>query len=160
MKIFLRLLVVTFLLSFVWISKETEVVNFTQLQKQAANKINDTLYVVNFWATWCKPCVMEMPYFEEAARKFSSEKVKIMYVSLNSVKEKASVTFFIEAKKIQNRVLLLNDPNPNNWINKIDPSWTGAIPATVMYKNGKKVFFKEGGFTQEEINSTITNKNK
>ena len=146
------------LFSFIWLNKKVEIVTFTQLQNQAEIKQNDTLYVVNFWATWCAPCVHEMPFFEEASKKFSSEKVKIIYVSLNSVKEISKVENFAGTKNIQNRVLLLNAPNPNDWIDKIDSSWSGAIPATVMYKNGKKVFFKEGDFTREEINSIITTK--
>ncbi len=136
-----------------------KIVTFLQLQQQAENKKNDTLYVLNFWATWCKPCIEEIPFFEEASRKFVVEKIKIIYVSLNSVKEIKSVQHFITTQQISNTVLLLNATNPNDWIDKIDSSWSGAIPATVMYKNGKKVFFKEGDFTQEEIILTI-NKNK
>jgi thiol-disulfide isomerase/thioredoxin len=139
---------------------KVDVVTFSQLQQQAEAKQNDTLYVVNFWATWCGPCVKEMPFFEEAAKKFNGQKVKIMYVSLNSVKELASVEQFVQNKNIQNQVLLLNAPNPNNWIDKIDPQWSGAIPATVMYKKAKKVFFKEGDFTEDEINEAITKINK
>ena len=57
-------------------------------------------------------------------------------------------------------MFLLNAGNPNDWVDKIDKTWSGSIPATIMYKGGKKVFFKEGEFTQEEINSVITNKNQ
>ncbi len=160
MKILLNIGLLSCLLSFVCLSKKVEVVNYTQLQKQAESKTNDTLYVVNFWATWCKPCVQEMPFFEEAASKFSSQKVKIIYVSLNSLKELPAVEKHIEAKNIQNHVFLLNAGNPNDWVDKIDKTWSGSIPATIMYKGGKKVFFKEGEFTQEEINSVITNKNQ
>ena len=145
------------MMSFVWIHKKVQVVKLPQLQQHAEQKKNDTLYVVNFWATWCKPCIDEMPFFENASTKFSNEKVKFIYVSLNYVKEESIVQDFIERKNIKNSVLLLNETNPNDWVDKIDPSWSGAIPATVLYKNGKKVFFKEGGFTQEEINSTISN---
>ena len=158
MKRIVGISLVIMLFSFVWIGRKVRVVTFTQLQNKAETKQNDTLYVVNFWATWCKPCVQEMPFFEEASKKFSTEKVKVIYVSLNSVKELAGVEKFTETKNIQNNVLLLNAPNPNDWIDKIDATWSGAIPATVMYKNGKKVFFKEGGFTQEEINSAISDK--
>ena len=157
-QISLALFLVVLACSCVWLNKRVEVVTYDQLQKQAKIKQNDTLYVINFWATWCAPCVKEIPFFEEASKKFSADKVKIIYVSLNSVKELSKVENFTITKNIQNRVLLLNAPNPNDWIDKIDSSWTGAIPATVIYKNGKKVLFKEGDFTQEEINLTIINK--
>ena len=151
---------VCILFSFIWISNRVSVLNFAQLQKQAEDKKNDTLYVVNYWATWCMPCVKEMPFFETAGTTFATQKVKVLFVSLNSLKELANVEKFVETKNIQNKVFLLNAGNPNDWIDKVDPSWSGSIPATVMYKKGKKVFFKEGGFTQEEINATITEKNK
>jgi len=160
MRILLNIGLITCLLSFVCLKRKVEVVNFIQLQKQAESKTNDTLYVVNFWATWCKPCVQEMPFFEEAATKFSSQKVKVIYVSLNSLKELPAVEKYTETKNIQNWMFLLNAGNPNDWVDKVDKSWSGSIPATIMYKGGKKVFFKEGEFTQEEINSVITDKNK
>ncbi len=160
MKITIKILVIALLFSFVWMCQKVEVVTFAQLQKEAEAKNNDTLYVVNFWATWCKPCVQELPFFEEASIKFGREKVKIIYVSLNAVKELAAVQHFIDSRNLQNKKLLLNAPNPNSWIDKVDSTWSGSIPATVMYKKGKKVFFKEGGFTQDEINQTIITKNK
>jgi thiol-disulfide isomerase/thioredoxin len=160
MRILFNIGLISCLLSFVCLNKKVEVINFAQLQEQAESKTNDTLYVVNFWATWCKPCVQEMPFFEETATKFSSQKVKIIYMSLNSLKELPTVEKHIETKNIQNRVFLLNAGNPNDWVDKVDKTWSGSIPATIMYKGGKKVFFKEGEFTQEEINEVITNKNQ
>lgn len=134
-----------------------KVVDFTQLQ-ELVKPSDDTLYVVNFWATWCKPCVEEMPYFVAAADKFSHQKVKVIFVSLNSAKEKATVQKFVGDKNIQQEVLLLNAGNPNVWINQIDSSWSGAIPATVFYKNGKKELFYEGEFTQQQLDSIIQSK--
>ncbi|MBL7777534.1 MAG: TlpA family protein disulfide reductase [Chitinophagales bacterium] len=119
---------------------------------------DDTLYVVNFWATWCKPCVEEMPYFFAAADKFSNQKVKVIFVSLNSVKEKNTVQKFVNDRNIQQEVLLLNAGNPNVWINEIDSSWSGAIPATMFYKNGKKELFYEGEFTPQQLDSIIQSK--
>jgi thiol-disulfide isomerase/thioredoxin len=158
-KISLILLTAVFF-SFLWMSTQVGVINFAQLQKLTESKKNDTLYVVNFWATWCVPCVKEMPAFIEADKKFAAQKVKVIFVSLNSAKELPNVEKFTATKNILNPVFLLNAGNPNDWINKIDPSWSGSIPATAMYKKGKKVFFKEGGFTQEEIDAAITDKNK
>jgi thiol-disulfide isomerase/thioredoxin len=143
-----------FLASFTLIPKAVQEVNLEQLQKHT-QKADDTLYVVNYWATWCRPCVEEMPYFFAAAQKFKQQKVKVVFVSLNSPKEMDKVERFVAGKKITQPVFLLNAGNPNIWIDKVDPSWGGSIPATIMYKRKEKVSFREGEFTQTELDSVI-----
>lgn len=147
------------LLSFSIATKPVPKVNFEQLES-VCRKNNDTLYIVNYWATWCKPCVGEMPYFFEAAKKFKTQKVKVVFVSLNALKESAAVEKFVSNKKIEQDVFLLNGGNPNVWIDKVDPVWEGSIPATVMYKKKEKLFFKEGEFSQTELDSVINLKIK
>jgi thiol-disulfide isomerase/thioredoxin len=132
-------------------------VDLKQLQG-LTQQSNDTLYVVNFWATWCKPCVGEMPYFEKANEGFKSQKVKVIFVSLNSMREMPVVEKFVGEKELKPDVLLLNAGNPNFWIDSIDNSWSGAIPATAMYRKGKKVYFREGEFTQDDLDSIIKTK--
>ena len=51
------------------------------------HKDNDTTYVVNFWATWCKPCVAELPYFEQLTETYKGQKVKVLLVSLDFSKQ-------------------------------------------------------------------------
>ncbi len=128
--------------------------------KSKAQQNNDTLYVVNFWATWCKPCVGEMPYFEKADARFKSQKVRVVFVSLNSARELASVEKFVGDKEVKPEVLLLSAGNPNLWIDSIDNTWSGAIPATAMYRKGRKVYFREGEFTQNDLDSIIQTKIK
>jgi thiol-disulfide isomerase/thioredoxin len=136
------------------------VASFDDLQKETALRNDDTLYVVNFWATWCEPCVKELPAFQSAYKKFASKKVKMVYVSMNSAKEIATVEKFVEAKDMKPEVLLLGTNNPNAWIDKVDSSWGGSIPATVMYRHGKKLYFHEGDFTEDKLNSIIQSKLK
>ena len=143
-----------------FLEPRVKTVNLQQLQAIAAKQNNDTLYVVNFWATWCKPCVGEMPYFEKADAAFKEKKVKVVFVSLNSAREEASVEKFVADKSIKPEVVLLSAGNPNAWIDSIDKSWSGDIPATAMYRNGKKVFFREGEFTQNDLDSIIKTKIK
>jgi len=146
---------IVFLLSLALLSlKSVTVVNLKEYQNTAI-RANDTLYVVNFWATWCKPCVHEMPYFEASNEKLKGRKVKFIFVSMNSAREAEQVKSFANEKQLKADVLLLNAGNPNNWIDAIDSSWSGAIPATVMYKQGKKSFFYEGEFTQTQLDSVI-----
>jgi thiol-disulfide isomerase/thioredoxin len=147
------------LTAFTLIPKVVQKVSFEQLEKRCL-KENDTLYVVNYWATWCKPCVAELPYFVEAANKFAKQKVKVVFVSLNAPREMETVKKFVTKKNIEQDVLLLDAGNPNIWVDKVDPSWSGSIPATVIYKKKEKVFFREGEFTQTELDSVINLKLK
>ena|ERR1700744_3384875 len=160
MKTISKILVLISLFAFTAFYKKVEPVSLPQFQKQTQDPKNDTLYIVNFWATWCKPCVQEMPFFIAADKKFSSQKVKVIFVSLNALRELPGVEKFVSNKSIQNPVWLLNAGNPNDWIDKIDSTWSGSIPATTMYKSGKKVFFKEGSLTQPELEKIITDKNQ
>lgn len=105
---------------------------------------NDTTYVVNFWATWCKPCVKELPAFEKLNEKYTNQKVKVVLVSLDFVKNYDSRLLpFIEENKILSEVVLLNDPKSNVWIDKVSPLWSGAIPATLIYKGSMRRFYEQ-----------------
>lgn len=148
-----------FVTSLAFTTPRVAVVSFDEMQ-QAALKNNDTLYVVNFWATWCDPCVKELPYFQVAYKKFAAKKVKMIFVSLNSAKEITKVEKFVADKDLKPEVLLLSANNPNIWIDKVDSSWSGAIPATVLYKHSKKLYFHEGDFTQDKLNQLIQSKLK
>lgn len=136
------------------LSPKVKPVNLEQLQHDTQSKKNDTLYVLNFWATWCKPCVNELPFFENANSKFAGKKMKMILVSVNSSSDQQKVESFINEKAFKADVWMLSG-NPNVWIDAIDPSWSGAIPATVMYRNGEKVLFHEGEYTQNELDSII-----
>ncbi len=130
-------------------------VTLEQLQSRVIQQNNDTLYVVNFWATWCKPCVAELPYFETAAAQFKTQKVKVLLVSLDFIRDKQKLDKFVLDRTIKCEVVLLNAGNPNVWIDKIEPEWGGAIPATLLYRKGEKLFFREGEFEQTELDSLI-----
>jgi thiol-disulfide isomerase/thioredoxin len=134
---------------------QMETITLQDLKAKIIQPENDTLYIVNFWATWCGPCVAELPYFEQAAKDNATKKVKILLINLDFPSEKMKVIAFIAKKKLKNDVYLLNAGDPNKWIDEIDKSWDGAIPATVFYKSGKKIFFREGDMTQEQLNDKI-----
>ncbi len=129
-------------------------IKFTDLQN-IFNKKTDTLYVVNFWATWCKPCVDEMPYFLQMEKKLKNEKVKFVFISLNFKRElETKVVPFLKQRKITSTVLLLDEPDYNSWIDRVDKSWQGSIPATVIFNNSIKKFF-EKEFTFDELEKEI-----
>lgn len=125
--------------------------------KDLLEKKSDTTYIVNFWATWCAPCVAELPGFESVNAKYKDQKVKVVLVSLDFTKQvEKSLLPFIQRKKLQSTVLHLSDPDANAWISKVDENWSGAIPATLIYNGAKNLRkFYERGFTEEELKSEI-----
>ncbi len=130
-------------------------ITFSDLEKRLAQG-GDTLYVVNFWATWCKPCIAELPYFEQAHTRYKANKVKVLLVSMDFPNElEKRVVPFIKKRNLKPEVVLLEDPDPNTWINKVNPQWQGDIPATVLYKNSRRQDFKSGEIKEEELNTLI-----
>jgi thiol-disulfide isomerase/thioredoxin len=119
------------------------------------NKQNDTTYVINFWATWCKPCIEELPNFEKLHANFKSQKVKVLLVSLDLPKQvESNLIPYIKKKRLQSTVVHLKDPDMNSWINKVDQQWSGAIPATIIYKGDKRKFYEQS-FTYEQLQSEL-----
>jgi len=130
-----------------------KIVNFDQLQT-VLKKNDNKLYVLNFWATWCKPCVDELPGFMEVNKNFrSNPHFKMILVSMDIALEfDSGVKSFIAKNKIEPDVYLLDDnKRMNEWIPAVDKQWSGAIPATVFYRNGKKLEFKEGKMEKREL---------
>jgi len=118
-------------------------------------KENDTIYVVNFWATWCAPCIKELPFFEKLNTEYQGRKVKVLLVSLDMKKQvETSLIPFIIKRKLQSQVIHLNDPNADAWISKVDPSWSGALPATVIYTKGRRKFYEQS-FTYEALEQEV-----
>ena len=63
-------------------SPKIEILNFNQFEP-LLHKANDTLYLVNFWASWCGPCREEFSAFQQAAKKYSGQKFRLIMVSLD-----------------------------------------------------------------------------
>ena len=107
-------------------------------------KTEDTTYVVNFWATWCSPCVEELPYFQELQNSFSDRKLQVVLVSLDFPNQlERRVTPFLETHGIDLPVYLMTDMDYDSWISKVDPTWSGAIPATLFYNRSERAFFEK-----------------
>jgi thiol-disulfide isomerase/thioredoxin len=116
---------------------------------------NATTYVVNFWATWCAPCVKEMPYFEALNAKYDEEELQVILVSLDfdNALEKRLIPF-VKARDIQSEVIHLADErSPNYWIPEISEKWSGSIPATLILngKAGVEAFYEQSFHSLKEL---------
>lgn len=116
---------------------------------------NDTTYIVNFWATWCAPCVKELPAFEKINEEYFTKKVKVLLVSLDFPNQlETRLIPFIKKHNIRSEVVFLDDGNANEWIPKVNKKWSGSIPATLIYNKNSRDFH-EGIYTYEELEEKL-----
>lgn len=119
----------------------------------------DTVYVVNFWATWCGPCVEELPHFEKLQQVYKKQPLKVLLVSTDSKsKLETSVKPFVKKHKLLNEVFLLNEKNQQVYIDRISKDWSGALPATLVV-NPKRQIRKlyEQEFAYKELEQAYLN---
>lgn len=138
-----------FLLSFTAISQPIPKLKMTDVVA-LFNQPNDTVYVVNFWATFCKPCVGEIPHFISITQKYAAQKVKLLLVSLDLKEDyPQKIRAFAQRFHFNTNIAWLNETNADIFCPMIDPKWSGAIPATI-FVNNKKGYKK---FYEDELNA-------
>lgn len=138
-------------------NKEIPIYNFESL-KPLLYTDSDKVHIVNFWAMWCAPCVKELPILKEY--ETNNPNVNILLVSLDFPENiETKLKPFLKNKGITSKVVLLDDPDANNWIDKIDPNWSGAIPFTIIFNNKNRSYheraFENIQDLEYEINRTI-----
>ena len=135
-------------------SSVVKTLNYSELKPLLEQK-DDKNYVVNFWATWCAPCVKELPYFEELEAEFKDQNIDVLLVSLDFPNKKDTKLLpFLKKKNIKSKVVLLDDANEDVWIQAIDDSWSGALPATLFYNKKNRKFFEQS-VTRETLHKEL-----
>jgi thiol-disulfide isomerase/thioredoxin len=129
--------------------------------KPLLERKDDKTYIINFWATWCSPCVKELPDFEKIRAVYATKKVEVLLVSLDFPKQKEKKLIpFLAERGLQSKVVLLDDINEDVWIKAIDSNWSGAIPATIIYNKKRRKFYEQS-FDYEtlegELNTFLKN---
>jgi len=106
--------------------------NFNNLEP-LLNQDCEDIHVINFWATWCP--------------------VTLISLDLPNLIESKLIPF-IQEEGLKSNVIVLDDPDANSWIPKVDKDWSGAIPATIIIKGNKRKFYEQS-FTYETLNEAI-----
>ncbi|MCK0180593.1 TlpA family protein disulfide reductase [Flavobacteriaceae bacterium S0862] len=119
------------------------------------NRTDDKIYVVNFWATWCAPCIKELPHFEALNANYKGENVEVILVSLDFPHQfETKLIPYIKEHDLKSKILVLDDVDMNTWIPKVDENWDGAIPVTIIYNKDKRKFYDQT-FTYEILENEL-----
>ena len=123
-------------------TQSIEVINSDQLVK-IIDEHSPKTRIISFWATWCRPCVEELPLLEEMQM---SGKAEVILVSLDFIEElDTRVNKFVTQHELTSRVCIIDNVDYNSWINRVDKNWSGAIPATLVINSdsGKRKLIEQ-----------------
>lgn len=137
--------------------KTVRLITINQLEKRVGN--SDTVFIVNFWATWCEPCVKELPAFNQLQKVYSKQPLKVLFVSMDfKSKLKTNVIPFVQNHKFVSEVYLADKNIEQEFIDRVDKSWSGALPGTLFINSKKNLRkFYEQEFTYNELNKLYQN---
>lgn len=113
--------------------------------------------IINFWATWCQPCIAEIPYLQQAAQQYKDSGLELIMVSLDFPEAfPKDITAFIKSKNLNGTFFWLDETNADHFCPVIDKAWQGGIPATLFLntKNNYRKFF-ERKITPDELGTTL-----
>jgi thiol-disulfide isomerase/thioredoxin len=138
--------------------KTVELVTMAELSNILSNT-GDELIVCNFWATWCKPCIAEMPFFDKLQDEFKEDEVRIIFVSVDDINQAEKVKTFVREKQLRSQMMQMNEDRTvlKTWFGKIQNGWTGEVPATLFVRtDGDIKTFYTGSFqTYEELRAAL-----
>jgi thiol-disulfide isomerase/thioredoxin len=133
-------------------AQEVKLMSLNQLDKRIELG-KDTVYVVNFWATWCTPCVKEIPSFDKLNITYKNAPLKVLLVSVDFKSKLEKVVIpFVKRNHLESEVYLLNEKSEQDYIDRISKNWAGSLPATLVINKKKNTRnFYEQEFTWEEL---------
>ena len=145
------------------------ILNYSNLQGQQLKFIKEAdleeilknqdnkLHVISLWASWCPPCVREMPVFQNTSFLYNTTEVRFIMISLDYPdKMETQLIPFLKKYDINLEVLLMMDTDYLKWADKVDPDFQGNIPSTLFINNAKKIrHFHAGEITATELRSII-----
>ncbi len=138
-KINLIVIVLSFMSVTSSFAQDIPIIEFADLEARINSESSNTV-IYNFWATWCAPCVKELPEFEAVQKTGAEHNREVVLVSLDFAEHyETKLIPFVNEKELKSEIILLDAPNFNDWIPKVDENWSGAIPATLIINTEKNI---------------------
>jgi len=133
-----------------------EMVTTDQLTALRKNVGTDKLLLVNFWATWCAPCMEEFPELQKMVRMYAKRQLQIVTVSINSPDEKKFVIAFLQEQHAINKNLLFGGSDSADAVKAFGTDWTGGVPYTVLIgMNGELLYKTQGGMNALDVRRAL-----
>lgn len=150
------LMIAAFLISFF---TEAQTIPSWKIEEvvNAYSKKTDSVYIINFWATFCKPCVAEIPYLQSISKKYAGHKIKLLLVSLDlPAFYPGNIERFAKKNNFTADIVWLNESDADHFCPVIDKKWSGAIPATIFVNaaTGYKKFI-ESSMSEEQFEKEL-----
>lgn len=151
--LFITLLILFFTSNYFVKAQQIQSIKIEKLQNMLTFQ-KDTLKVVNFWASWCVPCIKELPYFVKISDEMQQKPIKFIFVAIEDTPEKA--LNILKKKKININSFLLDEEKANEWIDKIDKKWDGTIPFTLVITPDNNRKSHQGELSEDELRKMIS----
>jgi peroxiredoxin len=133
-----------------------EMVSVDQLKTLRKNIGTEKLLLVNFWATWCGPCLEEFPELQKMVRMYAKRDLAIVTVSINSPDEKKFVLNFLQKQHAINKNLLFDGNDSSDAVSAFGTDWKGGVPYTVLIGMKGEILFKtQGGMNPLDVKRAI-----
>jgi thiol-disulfide isomerase/thioredoxin len=134
------------------------VMTYPEFQAKYFDIQGDSTLIVNFWASWCKPCRLEMPYFEQLRQAYVGEKVKIILVTIDvaaHVETKAKPFLILNEIAVES-ISVQDKISPLKWIPLICPDWSGSIPLTLVMNKNDGTYFETSFVNYEQLKKAVS----
>lgn len=114
------------------------------------------ILLVSFWATWCEPCRVELPQLAAMERQFPSKDFQLAVISIDEPEFAAEALRFWTRTKFQGRGYIGSFRDRNHFIDRVDPRWSGALPALFLYdRSGRLVKTFTGEVSIVEVEQAL-----
>lgn len=130
-----------------WAKEEVtlEEADLNKISEVIKNKNGEKLRLINLWATWCGPCIIEFPEFVEINRMYRDRDFEFVSISADKLNRKEKAIQFLQKAEASSKNYIYSGKNIYDLIEVVDPDWQGALPYTLLVNAEGKVLYKVDG---------------